>query len=354
MITRPTIVAGAARICWLHGPRSCRPRSPCSGWLGSPRSGRGEGGGAWLALAIAGALASLPAGAAALEPTLVERRIELPGPTGRTEPVMLTYLRKTEQHDPDPGSGYAIVVALHGLGEARRGLERGFVGWNRDYALPDAFRALARGRLMASDYRGLDAEPRMSELNASLAVRPLSGLVVVTPYTPDLITVPIRGRVMDGYADWLAGPLLRRVRQELPFATNDRDRTGIDGVSLGGWVALAVGLRRADAFGRVGGIQPAVRGRVEALARLRRETRGPIQRYRLLTSDHDPFRDVTRELASALRADGAAIELSVLSGPHAYRFNRGPGAIELLFFHGAVAPPIPSRTHAAPAPHPLP
>lgn len=165
--------------------------------------------------------------------------------------------------------------------------------------------------------------------NTSLRAQPFRGLAVVTPYTPDLMPEPPGSDALRAYGDWLVGPMLEAVRAELPFVAQTRDGTGIDGVSLGGMVALDVGLRHPGELATVGGIQPAVRDRVAALAALPDGT----QRIRLVSSDDDPFLGVTRQLSEALLARHVDHDLVVTPGPHGYDFNRGPGSLELLYFH---------------------
>ena len=75
-----------------------------------------------------------------------------------------------------------------------------------------------------------------------------------------------------------------------------------------------------------------VRDRVSALAPLADGT----QHIRLLSSDDDPFLGVTRDLSEALLARHIDHDLVVTPGPHGYDFNRGPGGIELLYFHDRV------------------
>src|SRR5690606_15994136 len=132
--------------------------------------------------------------------------------------------------------------------------------------------------------------------------------------------------------DWLAGPLLEAVRERFPGAARTREGTGIDGVSMGGRVALEAGFAHPEAFGSVGAIQPAIRGMEEALAERAARASSP-QRLHLLSSDEDPFLGATRELASALTDRRVAHTLSVVPGPHDYAFNRGPAGLEMLLFH---------------------
>jgi predicted esterase len=254
-------------------------------------------------------------------------RVETPWGAQRVL-VMYPRLPQGALHPPD--RRWSVLVALHGMGESRRGPERGFLGWSVDYHLPDAFGALARGRLAAEDYGGFVRGEHLAAVNASLARRPFGGLMVVCPYTPDLLREPPGGYHVREYADWVAGPMLEAVRAAFPGAARGRDATGIDGVSLGGFLSLEVGLRHPEVFASVGAIQPAIRGREEQIAGL---VAPGAQHIRLLTSDTDPFRGPTELLSSRLLEREVAHDLAVVPGPHDYAFNRGPGGIEMLLFH---------------------
>jgi pimeloyl-ACP methyl ester carboxylesterase len=223
-----------------------------------------------------------------------------------------------------------VVVALHGAGEARLGRGRGHWGWPRDYELEEAFAALLAAPLSAAAYRGLVDEAHLAARNRALAARAFGGLVVVAPYTPNLLAESVGAGSILAFGDWVAGPLLDAVRREVPVASPEA--AGIDGVSLGGRMALEVGLRHPERFQSVGAIQPAVRGRVSAIAALAR----PGQALRLLSSRRDPFLPATRALSEAWTSASLPHELLVVPGPHDYIFNRGPGSIELLYFHDAA------------------
>jgi len=248
--------------------------------------------------------------------------LRLPGPEGSTEEEVVWVGWPRDASGPLP-----VLVALHGAGEARRGRGRGHLGWSRDYALGAAFEALLRGRLRSSDYGELVDAAHLRHRNRALRSRAFEGLVVVTPYTPNLLSEPVGAPSIRAYGDWIAGPLLAAVRERVTVASPSL--AGIDGVSLGGRMSLEVGLSHRETFASVGAIQPAVRGHVPEVAALLDTAHPPA--LRLLSSEADPFLTATRQLSSAWSA--VPHELLVLPGPHDYAFNRGPGALELLFFH---------------------
>ena len=166
--------------------------------------------------------------------------------------------------------------------------------------------------------------------------------MVVTPWVPDVLTERDRAN-LDAAAPlgrFLVDQLLPRVLAETP-ALSGRSATGIDGVSLGGRVALVVGFEHADQFGAVGSLQAAIQeGEAAPLAsrarRAREASKGPPQRVRLVTSDRDYFRNAIGQLHLALKSEGVMHEHLVIPGPHDYPFNRGPGGVEMLLWHDRV------------------
>lgn len=258
------------------------------------------------------------------------RHLRVDSPWG-SQRVLVMFPRLPGSREHPLRRRWSLLVALHGQGEARRGVDRGFLAWSVDYRLPDAFAALARGRLGMRDYAGLVRPEHLAAVNAGLARERFEGLMVACPYTPDLISEAPGSERIRAWSDWVAGPMLEAIRAELPGAARGRASTGIDGVSLGGMLALEVGLRHPESFASVGALQPAIRGREEAIAALARPD--GEQRIRLLTSDGDPFRAPTRELSELLRERHVAHDLAEVPGPHDYAFNRGPGGLEMLLFH---------------------
>jgi hypothetical protein len=233
----------------------------------------------------------------------------------------------------EPGARFPVLVALHGRGEALKPPAEGARGWANDYALLHAIDRLRAPPLTEADYAGFADRSRMVETNGSLARQPLGGLVVACPWLPDL--APSRASDVEAYARFILDVLLPRVRSETP-AYSSPEATGIDGVSLGGAVALRIGLTFPEAFGAAGGIQPAVSesqtAEWTALARTARARR-PGLKLRLLTSHDDYFHDAIVGVSRAWTVAGIGHDFAEVVGPHDYSFNRGPGSIELLMWH---------------------
>ena len=236
--------------------------------------------------------------------------------------------------------GAPLLIALHGRGEAGRGLEVGARGWRDDYDLDRADARLRSPPLTPDDLLGFVRPDRLAALNASLARTPYQGLCVACPYTPFLPDSSPGGA--SGFGRFVLDDLLPAARRELGLRA-ERGRTGIDGVSMGGRLALLVGLGHPEAFAAVGALQPAVHeDEAEALAELavRAQAAGEL-RLRLVTSDGDTFRAAVEKLSAAMRDRGVKHELLVTPGPHDYVYNRGPGSFEMQLWHERVLRGLP-------------
>jgi len=232
-----------------------------------------------------------------------------------------------------PDEKLPVLFALHGRGEANKGPELGVMGWPRDYALLRAIERVCMPPLTSTDYEGFFDPKRLADTNADLEKSPFRGMVVVCPYSPDVdLRKPAQLRA---YGDYLVGSVLPRVKKELPVLGTPAS-TGIDGVSLGGALALRIGLGNPELFGAVGSLQAAI-GEDQVtdfteLAKSARARNASLQ-LRLLTSTEDYFKSAITHASQAWRSAGVAHDFAVVPGPHDYPFNRGPGAIEMLLWH---------------------
>jgi hypothetical protein len=232
---------------------------------------------------------------------------------------------------------FPLLIALHGQGEARKGMEAGANGWVHDYWLDRVMMRLRNPPLTRRDFQGFVGPKRLAAINASLVERPFRGLVVACPYTPDLLVE----KTLDNagpFGDFVTGDLTKRARAELPVDT-DAQHTGLDGVSLGGRVSLLVGFAHPTSFAAVGSLQAALQvSEAKELGRRAKAARdaNPGLKLRLLTSDEDFYRGEIGEASRAMKKAGVEHEYVVIPGPHDYPFNRGPGAIEMLLWHDRV------------------
>src|SRR5258708_3538003 len=82
------------------------------------------------------------------------------------------------------------------------------------------------------------SDARLSEINDALARNPLRDVCMVCPFIPNGIKDP-GTLLLDGYAEYIAQALLPAVRAASPTLAGPR-HLGLDGVSLGGYVAIEV------------------------------------------------------------------------------------------------------------------
>ena len=252
-----------------------------------------------------------------------------PGAFGPTDVVV------TLPEGASPEHRLPVLVALHGRGESLKGSRRGARGWVDDYELERAMTRLTRPPLAKKDFQDFVTRDRLRRINRRLGERPYGGLIVVCPYLPDVLRQDDAFSAAGPLAEFIVDVLLPEVYQKTP-AIGTPATTGIDGVSLGGRAALLIGFTRPQAFGAVGALQAAVDsseiGRFVELGESALAA-NPTLELRLLTSDRDHFRRVNEQLASALQRRKVRHQFLRVTGTHGYRFNRGPGAIEMLLFH---------------------
>ncbi len=233
------------------------------------------------------------------------------------------------------GPKLPVLVALHGRGEAHKGAHLGARGWVDDYGLNRALERLTSPPLTKRDFQGFVSTERLSSINRDLRKRPFRGVIVVSPYTPDILAGEKRFDDALPFAKFLVEELLPRVYKETP-AIGTPAATGIDGVSLGGRMSLLVGLARPKAFGTVGVLQPAFKP--DDTAELVRRAKAAVTknerlRFRFLSSEEDFFLAATKRIGAAFKAAGLRTETLIARGTHSYKFNRGPGVIEMLLLH---------------------
>lgn len=259
-------------------------------------------------------------------------------PIGPMNAVVVVPERAAEERFP-------ILLTFHGMGEARKGPEKGARGWIDDYGLLKAIARLKHPPLTAEDFESFVDSERLAKLNAALAKDPYRGLIVVNSYTPDMLRGDEPFTRVPPLAKFALNELLPRAYRETP-AIATAQTTGIDGISLGGRAALSIALRNPESFASVGGLQPAFdlenAGPVAQRALLARQ-KNPALSFRLLTSDGDYFLASTRAISAAMRQAGVPHQLIVIPGPHDYPFNRGPAVYEMLIHHDRVLrglPPI--------------
>lgn len=289
----------------------------------------------------AAASASPQTGVSALAPSSSAATAQLPQgevtwtyaetPLGPMNAVVVIPARGQDERFP-------VLLTFHGMGEARKGPEKGARGWIDDYGLLRAIERLHRPPLTAEDLEGFADPERLAKLNAALAKEPYRGLVVVNSYTPDVLRGDEPFSKIAPLAKFAVETLLPRAARETP-AFGTPQTTGVDGISLGGRAALAIALRNPEAFASAGGLQPAFdldNGDAFAQRALVARKKNPSLSFRLLTSEGDYFLGPTKAISAAMKQAGVPHQLVVIPGPHDYPFNRGPAVYEMLVHHDRV------------------
>jgi hypothetical protein len=259
---------------------------------------------------------------------LIAREVSVANPGKFGKKCLLLRPAHVPETDPLP-----LLVLFHGLGET--GTEAlGIRAWHDRYGLPQAYARLSAppvGRTLVRERYLTDA--RLLELNRELVARPFEDVALVCPFTPNVFKQHPSAPFLDRYADYVEQALMPAVQAATPILSG-APHTGLSGVSLGGYVALEVFLRKYQLFTALGCVQAALSSAAaehyaQRLAEL--STHGP-RAVQLVTSSFDPFRDASLRLSERLAAHGVSSTLLCPNGPHDQRFLREVGTLEMLLF----------------------
>jgi enterochelin esterase-like enzyme len=230
-----------------------------------------------------------------------------------------------------PGQTLPVLVLLHGLGETKHP-RLGLRAWLEPYGLGRAWERLAEGRVQRESVAYLSDE-ELAAVSQPLIKAPFSGLCVVCPFLPNPYANGAAATALDRYAAWLGEGLLPALRSQVPEASAAPEHTGIAGVSLGGFAALEVYLRRPNLYRTVGSVQGAfsVAG-ARTYAKRLSESKADARVW-VSTSTLDPYRNANQALAKELEKSGIPVSLSVRKGPHSQDWLREIGTLEMLLWH---------------------
>lgn len=240
-------------------------------------------------------------------------------------------LYPTERNE---GQTYPGLLLFHGLGETTNA-ELGLHAWRTRYGLVDSDARLRRTPLaLAPEQRRFIEPEQLATLESRLRDKPFAGLVVICPVTPN----PRRARqpeaVLDRYAEWIEHTLLPAAGAHAPLDT--ARGIGIDGCSLGGYVAGEIFARKPHLFRSFGVVQPAIgEHRVARYAQhlTRASASRSLRGIHLQTSTLDPYRGAVSALGRQLKRQGARFTLNVLPGPHDQQWLRATGTLSMLAWH---------------------
>jgi predicted esterase len=224
-----------------------------------------------------------------------------------------------------------LLVLLHGLGETHDQVV-GARAFAERYGLLSAVSRLTHPPLVrsydAQDYFG---EGRLSELNARLTQRPYQPPVLLCPYTPN----PYKAggeALLSRYGEFLSGRLKNEVEQRVGCGF-PASRCMISGVSLGGYIAIEVFVKKPELFCGLG-IAQAAFGQNQAAryaAGVEASTqRVGARRVEILTSTFDPYRRPNELFHKHLQKRKQASRLLISPGPHDQRWLKESGTIDML------------------------
>lgn len=259
--------------------------------------------------------------------------LELPlaGERGPGRRAIVMYPTATQ-----PGQTYPGLLLFHGRGETSND-SVAIHAWRTLYGLERSDARLRRPPIdFAPEQRRFIEPAQLDAIHRRLEQKPFSGLCVICPVTPNPHRSAEPARVLGRYSEWIEHTLLPAARTRAPL---DSTRLGVDGCSLGGYVAAEIFARKPHLFRSFGVVQPAVGAfRVPRYARhlaraMKRET---LLGIHLQTSTRDPYRGAVRTLARHLKKQGARFTLDVLPGPHDQQWLRAAGTLAMLAWHDYI------------------
>ncbi len=236
-------------------------------------------------------------------------------------------------YDDNPNERYPLVIAFGGAGECARPPRQGALAWIEFYKTDEAVRALNDNHLEGSHFKGLATERELLEFNRSLQEHPYGGVILACPFSPPLT---LGGRFEDeNYEAFIVRELVTALKKHYRVRTNG---IGIDGVSMGGARSMYYGFKYPEVFRSIGSIQAAV-GPFQQIYENLAERNVELLKSRsiqLISSSKDPMQPSVHKMHNMLRSKQIPHRYSILTGPHDYVFNQGPGALALLIFHDRV------------------
>jgi predicted esterase len=224
-----------------------------------------------------------------------------------------------------------LLILLHGLGETNDQTV-GARAFAERYGLLSAVARLSHPPVARSDaehdYFG---DGRLAEINARLLQRPYRCPVLVCPFTPNPYK-PGGDEALLRFASFITGPMKSEVEQRVG-AVFPAARSMISGVSLGGYLAIEIFLKKPELFCGLGtaqgafGPQQAARyaAGVEAAV-----SRVGARRVEILTTTFDPYRRPNELFQQKLEQRKQASRLRLSPGPHDQRWLNESGVIEML------------------------
>ncbi len=233
-------------------------------------------------------------------------------------------------YDRTPHKNYPLVIAFGGAGECARPPHSGAMAWMHYYKTDEAVEALEDNKLEEADFRGLVVPAHLDEFNERLQRHPYEGIILVCPSSPPL-SYPGGGE-SSKYESYIMNDLIPALKKHYRIAPG---RLGVDGVSMGGSRSLYYGFKYPDVFSSIGAVQGAVGPYLNLYKDLVNRNRDKLKKcsIQLVTSDGDYLAPSVKKMHRFLLAKKIHHTYYMLTGPHDYIFNQGPGSVALLVFH---------------------
>jgi enterochelin esterase-like enzyme len=280
-------------------------------------------------------VASLPRSAAPVEPT-VKKISGYKTPAeyflvqSRNYPEAAAVVMLPKDYEQNSNKSYPLVVAFGGAGECARPPRAGSLAWMHYYKTDETVDALSDNTLVKEDFRGLVAPAHLREFNERLEKNPYDGIILVCPYSPPLSFT--EGLEFPWYEAYIMEDLIPALKKRYRVA---RGKLGVDGVSMGGTRSLYYGFKYPDVFSSIGAVQGAVGGHLPLYRKLIARNKDILKNrsIQLVTSDKDYLAGSVKKMHRLLREENIPHAYYMLTGPHDYIFNQGPGSVALLVFH---------------------
>ncbi|MDQ7784503.1 MAG: alpha/beta hydrolase-fold protein [Desulfomonilaceae bacterium] len=248
-------------------------------------------------------------------------------------PEAVAVVTLPKDYDRKPHKKYPLVIAFGGAGECSRPPHRGAMAWMHYYKSDEAIEALEDNRLEKADFRGLVRSAHLDEFNERLKRNPYEGIILVCPSSPPLSYA--EGGESPQYESYIMHDLIPALKRHYRVAPG---RLGVDGVSMGGSRSMYYGLKYPDVFSSIGAIQGALGPYMNMYKNLIARNRDMLKEcsIQLVTSDGDYLASSVKKMRRFLLEEKIPHTYRMLTGPHDYVFNQGPGSIALLVFHNEV------------------
>lgn len=240
-------------------------------------------------------------------------------------------------YETSPEKNYPLVLAFGGAGECAREPRRGALAWIEYYEADEALAALRTNALGERDLKGLTTPAQLATLNERLQNSPFGGVILACPSSP-LISeeFPLDS---SRYEAFIMDEVIPRITARYRVM---KGQIGIDGVSMGGARSMYFGLKHPDTFASIGAVQGAFGRYIEIYRSLIRHNRDALSKrpIQLVTSDGDGLAPAVTRMHNLLDEHDVPHDFLMLTGPHDYIFNQGPGVISLLMFHDTALRPM--------------